>query len=238
MAECQMITHEIARGDTLYRLAQKYKTTVPLILLANPGIDPYNLQVGTRLNICKGNQFTEKPSMDEIQMMGDFNKIMLQYVNWVKMYLVSLFQSAVRQREVSQKTEQTAGKLVDIFGIFYPDAMTSMLRDRLVREYTRDLMAYANAVKNGDRQAADQYEERLEDQAEALAKLLAQYNRNYDEDRLEEWLEELPETVEAIVIGGQKADYMGEFNGYDRLDELAMQIAMFLSDGIRKEFYR
>nr|MBQ8253470.1 LysM peptidoglycan-binding domain-containing protein [Lachnospiraceae bacterium] len=79
MAECQMITHEIVRGDTLYRLAQKYRTTVPLILLANPGINPYNLQVGTRIKICKGNMFTEKPSMDEIQMMSDMNKAMMQY---------------------------------------------------------------------------------------------------------------------------------------------------------------
>ncbi|HAN86723.1 MAG: LysM domain-containing protein [Bacillota bacterium] len=36
----------IQRGDTLYRLAQRYGTTVDALLRANPGIDPMNLQIG------------------------------------------------------------------------------------------------------------------------------------------------------------------------------------------------
>ena len=51
--KCQMTVHEIQKGDTLYKLAKQYKTTVPLILLANPGVNPYNLRVGDKLNICE-----------------------------------------------------------------------------------------------------------------------------------------------------------------------------------------
>ncbi len=238
MAECQMITHEIVRGDTLYRLAQKYRTTVPLILLANPGVDPYNLQVGTRLRICKGNQFTEKPSMDEIQVVGDMESALMQYAGWLKLYLISLSQSAARQREVAQRAEQSAGKIVDIFGLFYPDAMVSRLRELFTRQYTLDLMSYANAVNNRDTMAQEQFEERVSDHAERIAELLAQYNRHYGEDRMEEWLDEAAEIMRQIVNAAAGGEAMEEFSGFDRIDQWASALGMYLADGIRKEFYR
>lgn len=40
----------IAPGDTLYRIAQSYGTTVERLLELNPGIDPMNLQPG--ISIC------------------------------------------------------------------------------------------------------------------------------------------------------------------------------------------
>lgn len=238
MAECQMITHEIVRGDTLYRLAQKYRTTVPLILLANPGVDPYNLQVGTRLNICKGNQMSERPSMDEIQMMGDFDKRMMQYIGWLKVYLLALAGSAARQREAAQKAEAAAGNIVDVFAVFYPEAMITRLREHFARGYTLDLMSYANAINNRDTQAAEQFEERVSDHAENMAELLAQYNRYYDSERIEEALDELPEYLQQVVLAMRGADDMAEFTGFNRMDDWAGNIATYLAEGLRREFYR
>jgi len=42
----------IQRGDTLFRLAQRYRTTVDAILEINPGLNPNNLQIGQRIKIC------------------------------------------------------------------------------------------------------------------------------------------------------------------------------------------
>lgn len=43
--------YTIAPGDTLYALAGRFGTTVEAITRANPGINPYNLQVGQQINI-------------------------------------------------------------------------------------------------------------------------------------------------------------------------------------------
>ncbi|RDV84619.1 DUF3794 and LysM peptidoglycan-binding domain-containing protein [Ammonifex thiophilus] len=45
-AKGRLLKYTISPGDTLYRLAQRFSTTVEAIMAANPGIDPYNLQVG------------------------------------------------------------------------------------------------------------------------------------------------------------------------------------------------
>lgn len=238
MAECQMVTHEIVRGDTLYRLAQKYRTTVPLILLANPGVDPYNLQVGTRLNICKGNWHVQKPSMDEIQMSGDLLQAMMKYVGWLEVYLRSLSGSAARQREAAQKTEQAANAVVDVLAAFYPESVTTQMREHFVRGYTLDLMSFANATNNRDNMAAEQFEEQISDHAENFAALLAQYNRFYSEENIEEALEELPEVVEQIVLAVRSGDTAQEFAGFETMNVWAGEVAAYLTEGLRREFYR
>lgn len=238
MAECQKVTHEIERGDTLYRLAQKYRTTVPMILLENPGMDPYNLQIGTKLIICSGRQMPQKPSMDELQMTGDLDRRMQQYVGWLKIYLLSLGDAASRQRDAAQRVEAAANKVVDVFEVFYPDAVVRSLREHFVRGYTLAVMSYANAQNNRDTQAAEEFEEQISNHAEDVAKLLAQYNRYYEEDRIEDALEQLPEVIDRIILAMRSADVMAEFDAYETMDMWAGGVADYLARGLRREFYR
>ncbi|MGF7057979.1 M14 family metallopeptidase [Brassicibacter mesophilus] len=47
-------TYTIRTGDTLYNIARRYYTTVNAIIVANPGIAPNNLVVGTRIVVPYG----------------------------------------------------------------------------------------------------------------------------------------------------------------------------------------
>lgn len=48
------MVYTVQDGDSLYQLARQFDTTVTDLILGNPGVNPYNLQVGMRLNICPG----------------------------------------------------------------------------------------------------------------------------------------------------------------------------------------
>lgn len=56
MANCPygIITYNIDPGDSLWKIAQKYSTTVNDIMELNPGINAYNLWVGMTIRVCPG----------------------------------------------------------------------------------------------------------------------------------------------------------------------------------------
>lgn len=55
---CQnRIVHTVQAGDSLYQLSKQYHTTVTELILGNPGVNPYNLQIGMRLNVCPGEEY-------------------------------------------------------------------------------------------------------------------------------------------------------------------------------------
>lgn len=47
-------THMVQRGDTLYRIASAYGSSIRAIDIANPGIDPLNLRIGRNLIVPLG----------------------------------------------------------------------------------------------------------------------------------------------------------------------------------------
>ncbi|MDD4752846.1 MAG: LysM peptidoglycan-binding domain-containing protein [Desulfitobacteriaceae bacterium] len=59
---CPGFVYRIQEGDSLYVLAQRYRTLVDVILQFNPGLDPQNLQIGQAIcipvpGVCPAGRF-------------------------------------------------------------------------------------------------------------------------------------------------------------------------------------
>lgn len=52
----ERVQHRVRRGDTLYQLAKRYRTTIPSIMSLNPDLDPLALRPGARLTIDQGDR--------------------------------------------------------------------------------------------------------------------------------------------------------------------------------------
>ena len=73
---CQnKIVYTIQDGDSLYRLARQFHTTVTELILGNPGVNPYNLQIGMQLNICPGEDYDGPEMRPENQRPGMGNQM-------------------------------------------------------------------------------------------------------------------------------------------------------------------
>ena len=58
---CQnRISYRVQEGDSLYKLAKQFHTTVTELILLNSGVNPYNLQTGMRLTICPGEVYVDE----------------------------------------------------------------------------------------------------------------------------------------------------------------------------------
>ena len=58
---CQnRISYRVQEGDSLYKLAKRFHTTVTELILLNSGVNPYNLQTGMRLTICPGEGYVDE----------------------------------------------------------------------------------------------------------------------------------------------------------------------------------
>lgn len=58
---CQnQISYRVQEGDSLYKLAKQFHTTVTELILLNSGVNPYNLQTGMRLTICPGEGYVDE----------------------------------------------------------------------------------------------------------------------------------------------------------------------------------
>ncbi len=70
------IVYTIRAGDTLNALASRFGTTVPAILGANPGLNPYNLQIGQAICIpntpasCPGGTFYTIQAGDTLYLIA------------------------------------------------------------------------------------------------------------------------------------------------------------------------
>lgn len=53
------IIYTIQPGDSIYRIANIFKTSVHNILDMNPGLVPNDLYIGTEITICPGAEFLE-----------------------------------------------------------------------------------------------------------------------------------------------------------------------------------
>lgn len=236
MAFCKTIVHVVQPGDTFYRLAQRYQTTVPEIILRNPGVNPYNLQVGTRLSICSGQQ-NNTVFEDEIGLNNDMRKAWMQHVYWLRMFMTSLFQNLEDLDAVEARLMKTPEDIAGVMDKFYPQAQIMQLM-QLLGEHTELGGQIMKSLKTGEMQTVERLERQWYQNAEKIAALLAGLNTEYTyEDILQELSKHMDMTRRQMTaaLGG---DHDEEVRIFDENENHVMDLADYLTSGLIKQFYR
>ena len=224
------ITHVIKRGDTIYRLAKTYDTTVPEILMNNPRVNPYNLQVGSSLVICRKEE-TNDSQMEDSKLNQTLRALWEQLSYWIRMYLVSVSDDMSDGKVVLKRLLQIPEEMEKVFAQYYPPEIVGEMRKAL-DQFVNGLAGLAPLVKSGSAEEADRQEIQLEQAADRLAEILSNMNINYDKEQLREALEEyLLQTKREIVarLSGQFAEDIATF---DEVERQALRIADYLARGI------
>lgn len=238
MIFCRLITHTIKPGDTLYLLARKYQTTVPAITLMNPGVNPYNLQVGTKLKICMGESAyqPENPQISERQLWEDMREIFSSEGMLEKMFVDSSHFSTGNRDAVMRRLAQTPEEMAQIFRMFYPEKDSNALKILQSEQITK-LEELADAANRMEHEKMMELAEQMQRNATEVAQLLAEGNPEYDKAYLEQLLSKLANSTYEDVNLMMEQKYPQALMVYEDGAKNRMELADYLTDGIIRNFY-
>ena len=230
------ITHTVKRGDTIYRIAKMHQTTVPEILVLNPGINPYNLNVGDELIVCTAGQMDDRQG-DDMELNQDFRLAWEQLAYWTRMYLLSDKANAADVDSVATRLNQVPAAMADIFGKYYPPDVTAKLQQALT-SYVTNTIELINAAKKNDSAKADAAEAKLQQDVNDLSEILSNMNINYDKATLQNVLSEYLTLTSRQIVARVSGQFADDISTFDEAEQQALKAADYLSNGIMNQFYR
>ena len=238
MIYCRLITHTIKQGDTLYLLARKYHTTVPAITLMNPDVNPYNLQVGTKLKICMGETEYEpdQPQMSERQLWQDMREVFSSEGMLEKMFVDSSNFSTDNREAIMRRLAQNPEELAQILRMYYPEDYSNSLKILHSEQITK-LEELTDAANRMEHEKMMFLLEQMQKNAGEIADLLAQGNPEYDREYLEQMLMKLANSTYEDVNLMMEQKYPQALMVYEDDARNRMELADYLTDGIIRKFY-
>ncbi len=250
---CRTTTHVVQPGDTFYKLAQRYRTTVPDIIRRNPGINPYNLQIGTRLNICTGLSQGQTPGMpgrpempgwpgqmpvpeDELELNNDMRKAWTEHAFWAFAYQNSIFNELADLDDVAARLMQNAEDISEAFENYYSGSIINQLT-RLLMEHSR-LAGEIMISMRDNTPDTEQLERQWFQNAENIARLLSNANAEYSYEELLQALTGHLDMLKRQMLATMNKEYENAIRLFDESLNQLLEMADYLTDGLLKQFYR
>lgn len=235
---CKTTFHVVQQGDTFYRLAQRYHTTVPDIIMRNPGINPYNLQVGTRLRICNGQEGgNNNRHPEEMDLNNDMRQNWSNHNFWAMMFMTSLFNTLGNTEAVQRRLLQTPEDIASVFEMFYSQPMVNQLK-QLLTQHVELVGEYASALRDSSMERGEQVEMQLNQNADQIARLLANANTNYDYEELRRMLRNHLDLMKNSMMADMNGEHDESIRLADENQEQLMDLADILTEGLVQQFYR
>ncbi len=228
------IAHVIMRGDTIYLLAKKYGTTVPEILMKNPGVNPYNLQIGSTLYICRNEENGGSNGVNGTELNSVLRRLWEQLSFWIRLYLLSQMNGAKDEEVVEEQLKRIPVEMGEVFADYYPPEVASQLQQELM-QFVMQIAELISVVKDGEADEADLLEVRLEQNVKKLSEILSNLNINYDRAELERELGEYLMLTKREIVARLSEEYADDVDTFNEVERQGLKLADYLSVGIERQ---
>ncbi len=232
---CRTVIHVVQPGDTFYRLAQRYQTTVPDLIMRNPGVNPYNLQVGTRLRICSG--LGDSPRQEELELNNDMREAWTQHGFWETLDLISRYYALPNEEAVSGRLQKTPEEIAAVFGRFYSPATVEQLTS-LLNEHVRLTGELMKSLRDGETEQAEQTEKAWRENAGQIARLWSSAGMDYSYEELDRMLQTHLDLMKRQMMTDLKNQYDEFVSATDENTAQLLQLADALTKGLVRQFFQ
>lgn len=231
------ISYSVKAGDTLYKLAQQYHTTVEALIKSNPNIDFRNIPIGSKINIPVNNPNPEPPAFSSEELKNTLRELWKQLANWTRMAIMSILSNNPGYSQTQARLLRIAVDMANALKPFYGDVDSTKLAD-LIKQHLTYVLQLANAVKTNDSNLVASTEKELYTNASAIANFLFLINPFVDVENLKNLLNGYLTLTEAEITSRVNGDFEREIVLFDQIESQVTQIADALASAIEKQFVR
>ncbi|MFZ5973784.1 MAG: LysM peptidoglycan-binding domain-containing protein [Bacillota bacterium] len=237
------VRYQLKQGDTLYRLAQSYSTTVHDIRNANPGIDPDYLRVGQIICVPKkpsarmaaGSARQMAVGFPELELRNTWRTLWEQHVAWTRMTILSDVFGLPDLSFTAGRLLRNPQDMALVMRRFYGDFAANTFKE-LMTNHLLIAIDLVNAAKAGNAAAASEAEKRWYANADDIAYFLAHLNPNWPQDAIKTMLYQHLSLTKKEAEAIRKGEYNLSIQLYDRIEQQALEMADAISAGIAKQF--
>ena len=250
--ECKnRITHTIRRGDSLYKIARQYQTTVENILAENPDISAHNLFAGDMLTICPGSAYRPPmpapvpppvpgpvpvPAPGYISPAGqalynDMRSVWGEHIMWTRQLIISIAEGLRDLGATEARLLRNPADMARVFGRYFP-AATAKRIEQLFTEHLEIGGRLITAYKKGEASEASELDKRWYANADDIAAFFATIDRDYDRQMIQQMMYrhlDMTKQETAMRLAGK---YEADIAAADALWKQAMDMADYFSGGI------
>lgn len=241
----QQLAYVIRQGDNLYQLAKYFMTTVPHILSLNPNADPYNLQIGSTLVICPGENFQimpEDPNYPacpnpdkQINLINSMRLVWSQHVYWTRMLLISIAERLKDQDAVTGRLLQNPNDIGRIFADYYSRDVVETISG-LLTEHLKIGAELITALRDEKTAYADMLNRQWYINADKMANAFSGINPYYEQEIMREMLYRHLDLTKQEVAMRLAGNYPADIKAFDMVEEEALLMADAFSVGIMRQF--
>lgn len=237
----QMLTHVVREGDSFYNIARMHRMSMEALMVQNPGLDPYNLQVGTEIMICMdGSVDTENQGgnvnwENVMPVSNDMREVWAQDAYWMRMLIISIAEGLKDQTAVANRLMRIPSDMADVLNVFYPAEASDMISS-LWTEHLQLGGALMTALKEGRPAEASQLNNRWYANANQIADVFSRMNPHYNAEELRGMLYKQLELLKQQMGARLSGNYALDIQVFDEIEQHAMDMADYLTAGLVQQF--
>ena len=233
MNEMNPILYTIRPGDTLYKLAMQYGTTVQSIIDNNIALNPYNLRVGQQIYIYPNHEYWI--SMNQVQLLKQMNLVWEQHIMWTRMLLISIAENLKDLDATQARLLRNPKDIADVFRRFYGIAVANRIQQLLTEHLVigKDLIV---ALKNNNQEEATKLNTKWYQNADEMAEAFSSINPFYQKEEIRNMLYEHLRLTTNEVNYRLQGNYVEDINSYDMVQKEILKMSQFFVNGIVKQF--
>ncbi len=245
MPQCPQGTqpYTIKSGDSLWKIAQHFHTTVQAITSVNPMLDEYNLFIGQVICVPQSYEHAPMPpqtpseciSVSELALHDHMRLLWEQHVYWTRLAFISTIFGLPDQQYTVNRLLRNPKDFEAVLKMYYGEDTAKTFSD-LLTAHLKIASDLVNAVKSGNNAAAADSEKQWYANAGQIAGFLASINPYWTMQDWTRMLDSHLAMTKAEANSILKQNYEDSINIFDQIEQEALMMADMMTQGLMKQF--